>query len=923
MLRIVQTSNSANAKSYFKGMHLHEDAYTGPERAAGVWQGKLAGELGLAGKVRERQWASVCDNRHPESGESLTSRNRADRTVAYDFNFNCPKSVSVVAALGGDRDVEPAMVAAMRETMAEVEQDASTRVRRAGQSQDRSSGNLLWGEYIHRTARPVKGYPDMHLHGHCFVFNVTHDPVEEMLKAVQFRGLVQDALYYETRFLSRLAQKLIDLGYQIETKGRFWEIAGVPERLITEFSQRTDQVDRAAAKKGIRNPNEKAGLAAKTREPKNEDLTDEQLAANWKSRTQSGDEALLGSLRGTGGLKGTHRSARDIATHAMGRVFERTAVVTERRLLSEALRLCWDVTRIPELKAEFERQGVLRKEHEGRVMVTTQEVLREEQRMVELALEGRGRFRPLRDTPVPEGTYSISSDQLTALNHVVQSTDPMTIIEGPAGTGKTRLLQALNAEIEASMGVAGKLLDRLIVLAPTSDASRGVLKDEGFADATTVAKFLADTDGMSLVRKGAENAVGRIVYVDEAGLLGTSSMVALQERCRSMGARMVLSCSQQQLNAVARGGIVSTLKVHAGLGSAKLQEIQRQKGPYLEAVKAFSTGRAAEGFSRLNAMGAIDQVNEDAVARCAAVDYVETVKVGKTAMVIAPTHAEGDAVTSEVRSVLKADKRLGKERTLEQLKPVESTAEDRRRPGLYKRGQVVQFHQNASGFKAGSRWNVEGHDPFGNVVVRSGFDIRSVPLSKAERFEVFEKASIDIAVGDLVRITKNGKTFSVAEAVFNEATGAKRFPKRDLNNGSIHRVKRFTKDGGLHLENNLIVPKDYGHVTHGYCSTTFAAQGKTVDRVILCQTAASGRAGSQEQFYSSITRGRESVAVYTENKERLRSVVSRSSRPLGAMDLIHSNGTHVSEGIKMAREQDHAREHTKSNEPRKDGLDRG
>lgn len=47
------------------------------------------------------------------------------------------------------------------------------------------------------------------------------------------------------------------------------------------------------------------------------------------------------------------------------------------------------------------------------------------------------------------------------------------------------------------------------MLAPSAQASRGVLRSDGFADADTVAHFLADAKAQSAAR-------GKLVVVDEA-----------------------------------------------------------------------------------------------------------------------------------------------------------------------------------------------------------------------------------------------------------------------------------------------------------------------------------------------------------------------------------------------------------------------
>src|SRR6185295_326055 len=104
---------------------------------------------------------------------------------------------------------------------------------------DRTTGNMVWGEFVHFTARPVGGVPDPHLHAHCFVFNTTWDGKESRWKAGQFAGIKRDAPYFEAVFHSRLGGRMQDLGLAVERSRRGWELAGVPTSAIRKFSRRT------------------------------------------------------------------------------------------------------------------------------------------------------------------------------------------------------------------------------------------------------------------------------------------------------------------------------------------------------------------------------------------------------------------------------------------------------------------------------------------------------------------------------------------------------------------------------------------------------------------------------------------------------------------------------------------------------------
>ena len=139
-------------------------------------------------------------------------RTRSERTVGYDFTFSVPKSVSLLYAMSGDQDILGAFRAAVNETMREWEAEMKTRVRKGRQDTDRTTGNMVWAEFIHTTSRPVDGLPDPQLHAHVFAFNTTWDEEERRWKAGQFRELKRDAPYFQAAFRVRLAGKLQESG---------------------------------------------------------------------------------------------------------------------------------------------------------------------------------------------------------------------------------------------------------------------------------------------------------------------------------------------------------------------------------------------------------------------------------------------------------------------------------------------------------------------------------------------------------------------------------------------------------------------------------------------------------------------------------------------------------------------------------------
>jgi conjugative relaxase-like TrwC/TraI family protein len=93
-----------------------------------------------------------------------------------------------------------------------------TRVRKKGRNEERTTGNLVYGEFVQFTSRPVNRVPDPQLHAHCFVFNSTYDAEEAEWTAGLFRDLKRAAPFWQAAFRARLANRLQALGYGIERK---------------------------------------------------------------------------------------------------------------------------------------------------------------------------------------------------------------------------------------------------------------------------------------------------------------------------------------------------------------------------------------------------------------------------------------------------------------------------------------------------------------------------------------------------------------------------------------------------------------------------------------------------------------------------------------------------------------------------------
>jgi hypothetical protein len=74
----------------------------------------------------------------------------------------------------------------------------------------------------------------------------------------------------------------------------------------------------------------------------------------------------------------------------------------------------------------------------------------------------------------------------------------------------------------------------------------------------------------------------------------------------------------------------------------------------------------------------------------------------------------------------------------------------------------------------------------------------------------------------------------------------------------------------------------------GYVDTSYASQGKTVDRVFVAVGSESLPAANMKQWYVSLSRGKEMAKVYVEDKKEVRDAIAKGSERLSAVELTHT-----------------------------------
>jgi len=303
----------------YSARHLqHSDYYAEGERVVGKWMGRAAEMLGLKGAVQDQDFEALRQGLDPRTGQFIRQRHGSDRVGKdgatqsqvrhlYDFTFSGPKSVSVMAFLGGDTRLRDAHTKAVAVALAELEDHACARVRQGGANSDRRTGNLAVAVYEHDTSREL----DPQLHTHAVAANLTYDGVESKWKALQASAIYERRAYLTEVYRNALASHVLSLGYQIESRrdhrGRDngLEIRGVSEELLTRFSQRSRQRDeaiRAFVAETGRQPtdNEVAVLVRETRADKLIEISTEEVRRSQRNRLSNEESTRLTEMRRDG-----------------------------------------------------------------------------------------------------------------------------------------------------------------------------------------------------------------------------------------------------------------------------------------------------------------------------------------------------------------------------------------------------------------------------------------------------------------------------------------------------------------------------------------------------------------------------------------------------------------------------------------------
>ena len=268
---------------------------------------------------------------------------------------------------------------------------------------------------------------------------------------------------------------------------------------------------------------------------------------------------------------------------------------------------------------------------------------------LEAALAGRAHDAPdarsAQDAQGARGARTrtgLREDQAAAALSVLTDGRRVSVINAPAGSGKTWVLAA------AGKAWAAAGLGRVIGITP-SQSARNTLA-AGVPECYNAAQFLGHLPG----RRGARGPVrlrpGDLVLMDEASMTSTPDLADVITQAAASDAKVILAGDTQQLQAVQNGGGMSLLA--EALGYARLAEPARFRAGWEQQaslrLRDGDTSVLAEYDQHARILGGEPEQMTDAAAAA----YLALAAEGTDVLLMAADHALRRELSRRVRDDL-------------------------------------------------------------------------------------------------------------------------------------------------------------------------------------------------------------------------------------------------------------------------------
>lgn len=855
--------SAAGAEQYY----YDKDPITGNEECR--WYGKGAQELGLKGTVQRQDFRNLLLGLDQKGEELLSRAGKAEKRAAYDMTFSAPKSVSIAALHLADHKLVEAHRQAVNDALDLYEREfCHFRQTENGETLLKQSDNITTATFHHTTSRAtaLNPVPDPQLHSHAVTMNFTN--TEQGWRAIRNDALFANQTLLLHEYKSKLAQYVQQAGYSVEFhRPGAWELSGFKQEWLDQFSKRSQEIEARyqelkAQVPGMSEAELKTAIAHENRLPKNADLTEDQLKAEWEAQVP-GREIKAALKEQTPSPAVSFGDSRRLIERGIEACHSKESVFTQKEVFNYAYQFAKGQASYAELKEAFDHSRQTGEVIQMETQVsphgfpterfTSFDMLKTEQGIVESFRAGLGQVEPIAPGWERWRAEELSEGQQASVEALLTGESRFFLIQGDAGTGKTTAIRNVREYLQEQKSAV-----ELRGLGFTGQAAK-TLKESSGIETETLSRFL-----------GQEAAARpqRVYIVDESSMISSKQFAELVERVELEGARAVFMGDGKQLAAIEAGQMFKDLQSLECCKSVKMEEVFRQTTEPMKElvshVKAYQEGRNPEGikeaFGLLEQEGALRiEPNREQRFQQIVQDYCDHEDLSRVALLTA-TNQDRRELNDLIRNELKSQGRIGQEETTVtarrplNLSPVEKTL-----AASYAPGDRVFANSSlgaATDRSAGKELTILVADPSTNRLTLQG-SVKPFEVDleqEGHKLAAFEESERAFAEQDRIVFLKNDY-------------------KLDVQNGLIGTIQQIDGeklsvqlDNGDPLEFRL---DQYRYLDHAYCSTIHKAQGQTVDQVILAADSTAGEMNNTESLYVAVTRSREGATIYGNHQESL------------------------------------------------------
>jgi hypothetical protein len=710
-------------------------------------------------------------------------------------------------------------------------------------------------------------------------------------RALQERGLFQSQQFATAIYQSELTYRVRQLGYEITT-GRSGapEIKGYTQEYLDASSPRSQQI-REYLERTRRSGKEAAEIAAHaTRDRKEIHSHREVMAAHRKLAADFGHQAE--AVVRAAHERCQHQEkpvnsferVRESVTFSRDKNFEREAVVDERALIRDGLRRGMGEITHAQVRANLdarvtsgEFQIVERSQGIPGRQFTTAKTIEAEHEILRRLREGQNHVEPVlprsQAIALADHHQHLNRTQRSVVEDVLSSSDHIQGIQGFAGSGKTTTLAAIRGAAEGQgYQVEG--------FAPTSRAARQL--NEAGIEAGTLQGFLVRTANPDL------RDHKHFYLVDESSLASTNQMREFLSRL-GPNDRVLLIGDTRQHQGVEAGRPFEQLQ-EAGMHTARLDEIMRQKDPALKSVvELMAKGQVSAALDALQQQGRMKEIpNAEERVRTIAKSYVES---PDNSLIVSPDNASRRELNLAVRQELKANGSLAPEdhsfRVLVQRQDM--TGAERSWASRYEINDVVRYTRGSKtiGIEAAAYASVVAINPAANLltVEKANHELATYDPRRLTGVSVYQEIERELSVGDRIQFTAPDKSLGVA-------------------NRDMAAIEAIHPDGRLsvRLDNNRQIefnPNEHRHLDHGYAVTSHSAQGLTAERVLVhADTSVHPDLLNSRFGYVSISRASHEATLFTDDLAKLGPQLGAEVSKTSALEINQASS--IAHGIGLA-----------------------